>query len=460
MTGTRQFRTGCGLVLTGALGAGSLALAPVLAPVLAQDIPPRLSLDLSASLRQASNPDLAVTGGASKTSPALRFGLSYADTTPDQAFRISLNGAFDEAGLSDPALRLSYDRKGANATLGLDLAFTDTPVDLFEPQALPDGTLSYSDLTAATGRVQTTNGSLTLKTGTEGPLGFDLTAQVFDRDYGQTNDPSVYDSRTASLGLTAHLRGVAGGDLGLSLAARNADYDDLGQTSKETRSLTLTWGRELGGATRLATSLGVTQAETRAFGQDFAGSTGAVGGLALARDMANGTAELGVSITRDAKGARTSLRFARSLKLATGEFGAELGYGARAGESGLATGKLSWSQELAQDKISLALSRQVVTSETEADTIQDSLKASWSHALSETRSLGLTYSLNAITETGGAQVDDVTRHSLKASLMQDLGRDWALTTGVELRQSDRESMGTAEDQAIFLTLARRFVLLP
>ncbi len=460
MTGARRFGArlgaGCGLALTCALGMGS-SLA-------AQDIPPRLSLDLSASLRQSSNPDLDVTGGTSQTSPALRFGLAYADTTPDQAFRIGLEGAFDDEGLSDPALRLSYDRKGANSTLGLDLAFTDAPVDLFEPQTLPDGTLSYSDLTAATGRVQTTNGSLTLKTGTEGPLGFDLTAQVFDRDYGQTNDPSVYDSLTASLGVTARLRGVAGGDLGLSLAARHADYDDLGQTRKETRSLTLTWDRALDGATRLATSLGVTQAETEAFGQDFAGSTGAVGGLGLKRDMANGTAELGVDLTRDAKGARTALRFARNLKLATGEFGAELGYGARSGAAGEATGQLSWSQTLAQDKISVALSRRVVTSETEADTLQDSLRASWSHELSETRSLGLTYSLNAITDTGtgtgAGLVDDVTRHSLRASLVQDLGQDWALTTGVELRQSDRESTGRAEDQAIFLTLARRFVLLP
>lgn len=454
------------------LGLAGLCVPALAATVLAQtlraeDVPPRLSLDLSANLRQASNPDLVVTGGASDTTAALRFGLNYAAVTRDQDFRLGLTGALeagalDGTGLTDPQVTLSYDRKGATSALGFDLTLTDDPVDLFEPQVQPDGSLSYGDLAAASGRIKTTNAALSLQTGTTGPLGFDLEARAFDRDYSQTNDPSVYDSANQSLRLTAHLRNVAGGEISLGLGAQTARQDDLVQTRRESRSLTLSYGRALDGATQLQASLGMTRAETTELGQTAAASTGLTGALGLKRDLGNGTAELGFEMTRDARGPRSALRFGRSLKLASGEFAAELGFGARQGEGGAATGRLSWTQDLASDRISVALSRQVVASETDADSLQSSLRADWSHDLAETRRLGLTYSLSAIEGTGegGATIDGVTRQSLRASFAQDLGRDWALTTGVELRQSDRDSTGKAEDQAIFLTLARRFVLLP
>jgi len=423
--------------------------------------PPRLSFDLSSRLSQASNPDLAVSGGASRDQAELNFSLAYASVTQTDDFRLGLAGNLTSGeGVNDPTLTLSYSRLGASSRLDVKAGFTDAAVDLFEPQAGADGVLSFSDLVATTGRVRTTNGSVALQTGLESPLGFDLAAKSFARDYSQTSDPSVYDSTSQSLTLGAHLRHVMGGDLGLSLGATEADYEDAAQTARHSRSLSLSFDRALDGATKLQVSLGTTGAETDKAGVQVASSTGLTGAFGISRDLGNGTAGLSLTLTRDAKGARQSVQLSRSLELATGAFSAELGFGARSGQNGEVTGKLAWTQDLPSDSLSLSLSRQVTLNEDEADTALTSANANWSHALGETSKLALGLSLSTQSGAGGDTIDGVTRQSLTASYSHDLARDWALTTGVTLRRLDRDSSGLAEDQAVFVTIGRKFVLLP
>lgn len=450
--------------ISGLLGASALGLAGALwTPALwAEDAPPpRLSFDLTSRLSHASNPDLAVSGGTARDQAALHFGLTFASVTRDDDLRLSLGGNLTSGdGVNDPTLTLTYSHLGPNAKVSAQASFTDNPVDLFEPQAGPDGGLSFSDLVAVTGRVQTTNASLALQTGLQGPLGFDLAAKSFARNYSQTSDPSVYDSTSESLSLGATLRNVMGGDVAISLGLTRSDYDDAAQTARDSRSLSLSYSRALDGATSLQVSLGTTRAETRKSGVLAASSTGLTGAFGITRDMGNGAAGLNLALTRDAKGGRQSVQVSRSLDLATGSFSAELGYGARSGGTGDITGKLAWAQTLPSDSLSLSLSRQVTVNEAEADTAQTAASASWDHALGDTSRLGLSLSLSAVSGAGGDTVDGVTRQNLTASYSHDLARDWALTTGITLRRLDRDSTGLAEDQAVFVTIGRKFVLLP
>jgi hypothetical protein len=61
---------------------------------------------------------------------------------------------------------------------------------------------------------------------------------------------------------------------------------------------------------------------------------------------------------------------------------------------------------------------------------------------------------------GGSATEGLTRQTLTASWTQSLTSDWALQTGLTLRALERDSTGSSSDQAIFVTLARKFVLWP
>lgn len=437
-----------------------LLLTPALAgllPAFGQETPPpRLSLDLSAGLNRSSNPDLSASGG-SETRARLDFGLNLASDTPDQTFRLRLSGLAESgSGLGTPTLRLSYGRTGKNADLALDASYSDSPVDLTEI----GGTLDAPALLATTGRLRAAEAGLELHLGKEGPWGLDLSARTRSRDYTDTTDPDVQDSTRESLSAGLQLRQLAGGDLGLTYNQDRESLEDAVRTRRESRSVTLSFTRALDAATRATVRLGNTEAETRKSGAVSAASSGLTAGLDLARDLGNGTVELGLGLDRDAVGARQSLRLARSLTLPSGSFSAEIGWTGRDGEAGTATGRLGWSQTLPSDTFSVALARQVALNASDADTVQTSAQAAWSHALSERSKLGLSYGLSAVAAAGDTPVEGVTRQSLAASWSLELARDWALNTGVTLSSLDRDTTGRAEDATVFVTLGRSFVLLP
>ncbi|NBZ89663.1 hypothetical protein [Stagnihabitans tardus] len=425
-----------------------LGLVLLASAVQAQEAPPpRLVLDLGLTGSQATNPDLS-TPAESASDLGLRFGLAFASVTRDQSFLLSLGAAAQSGeGLSAPGLNLSYKRQGANAAVTLTASHTDAEA-------------GAEDALTATGRVRDSDLAFTGQWGLQGRIGLDLSAQAHVKDYSLTTDPSVYDQASQSLGLGLTFRGLGAGDLSLSWRQTAADFDDLLQTDRESQSLSLSYLRPLDAATVLTVSLGTTEAETRKLGLVFARSNGLTGALALKRQMATGSAELGLQIERDANGARQTLQFARDLALASGKLSARIGYSSRSGDAGQAVGELTWSQELPSDSLSLSLSRQVALNEDEADTLRSTLGASWSHKLGENSQLGLSWGLSSLISAGTAAVDDATRQSLTASYGRALTPDWALRAGVTLTEIDRETTGTASDAAVFVTIGRKFVLLP
>jgi hypothetical protein len=451
-----------GRICVGGL-AVALAAAPLVAliPAHAEEAPPpRLAFDLGASVSQSSNPDLLASGGAATTDGALTFGLAAASDTRDQKFRLRLGSAWSAgAGVSDPGLTLSYARTGAHSAVSVQAQSIESAVDLSEPQTLADGSLNLSSIVATTGRLRASSAGVDLQSGMDGPLGFALSAKGTVQDYAQTSDPSVYDSTSASLSGRALLRQVAGGDLGLNLGRQSADFDDAAQTQSQSTSLTLSWDRALDAATRLSTSLGQTSAKTEKAGVVTNSSDGLTGALGLTRDLGAGQIDIGLGFDRDAAGVRQSLRLGRSFDLATTKFSAELGWSTRGDTGGAAVGKLAWAQTLPQDALSLSLTRQVALNTDDADTLQTSAAAEWRHKLTDRASLGLGYGLGAVSGLD-ALVDGSMRQTLTASWSQQIARDWALTTGVTLRQIDRDSTGRADDASVFLTIGHTFVLLP
>ena len=439
------------------LGASALALA-----AFAQDAPPpRLVLDLGASLTHATNPDLVTSGAKSDTTAALTFGLQGAATTRDTALRYGLSGQLQSGGgIGDPTLTFSYQRQGQGSSFRFDLQASDQAVDLSEPLTLANGQISTAALVATTGRVQASTATLGFETGKDARLGFEFAATLAARDYSQTSDPSVYDSQSDSLQATAHLRDVAGGNLDLTAASSQTRAEDIFRSRQQSQSLGLSYSQQLASGLTLTGSLGTTTAETRRLGIVTASSSGLTAGLGATQALADGSAALGLTLDRDARGARQSLTLGRELALKTTKLSAQIGYTTRDGGPGTATGSLTLATELPADSLALQLSRQMVLNSDDQDTAETTASADWSHKVGPTSSLSLGYSLSAVTGLGGAAVDGVTRQSLTASWSQDLARDWALRAGVTLRALDRDSTGSARDDAVFLTISRKFGLQP
>lgn len=449
---------GLALCATALVVAGGSALR-------AQDeVPPRLSLDLSSRLSQSSNPDLDVTGATARDRGDLSLGLAWASVTRDQDFRLSLGGLLraegGEAAFRDPSVKLSYARLGANGSFKVNASVAESPVDLDEPVELPGGGFSTSDILATTGTVTTTQGGLDFQTGTEGPFGLDLSLNRVTRDFSQTNDPSVYDTTTTRGALGVTLRGRFGGDIGLRYSQSQTRAEDATATARDSTSLSLTHERPLTPSLGLSLSLGRTEAETVKSGAVSSASSGVTGSLGLTQALANGSLGLRLSSDRDAKGTLQTLSLTHEAALANGSLAADLGWSARAGDAGTLVGKLAFAREMGADQITLSLSRSLSLDEDDADVARTALSADWSHAFSAATRLTLGLDLARIEAAGDVAVETVTRQSLAASLSHALPSDWELRGGVTVKSLERASTGRAEDSTVFVSIGRSFTLLP
>jgi hypothetical protein len=207
-------------------------------------------------------------------------------------------------------------------------------------------------------------------------------------------------------------------------------------------------------------SLGMTEAETVKSGATVSESSGATGTVGLTGALANGSWNVTLDSARDSLGTRQTLSLGRDLVLPTGSLSAEIGVTARDGGEADVVGRLDWSHEMPGSQLTLGLSREVSLNSDDADAAQTALDAGWSRDLTPTAKLGLSYALTRIEAAGDAAVEGATRQSLQASLTKTLPSDWQLRTGVQFKSLDRESKGSAQDNSVFLTIGRSFVLLP
>lgn len=445
-----------------AAGAG---LVLVSAAVVAQDVPPRLVLDLGSSLTYDDNPSLSPTGSDPRLAFDTRLGLRLNTTTRTQSLSVGLNtlARLDEAGLTlrDPSVTLDYGLLGANSRLSVNLAYQQADVDLFEPQPQADGTLSTTDLLATDGTVTSQSARLAFSTGLQGPLGFDLAASVSARDYSDTTDPAVYDSTSQSLSLGLRLRMPdAAREISLTASSSTSDYEDAAQTTREAQSLTLGVTQGLRPDLTLQASLGQSEASSRQGGVLASDSSGLTGSVGLQATLPNGTAGVSLSSARDAVGTRETLRVTRNMELPTGALGAELALTSRAGQEGQIVGRLTYGIEMPTDRFDISLSREVTLNTDNQDVANTVLGVDYQRQITEQSRLGLSFDLTDTSSGGSAGVAGSLRQTVTASYSQDLTPDWQLTAGYQFRSLDTSTADRADANSVYLTISRKFTLRP
>jgi hypothetical protein len=454
-------------------GTGQNKPKPGTAKPAAVAAPPLLVFNLSSGLTFDTNPNLTspASGGGGQFDIGL--GLVLNKSTKISTLTLEANGLVkvgnqgsgtntaNTGGLPEPSVKLTYGVNTGNTKANVILGVDVSPVDVFAPTTLPDGTLISTDLAAATGTVTHQDVAFTFNTGIERPLGFDLAGNYDGRLYSDTTSTSVYDSnvRSGSAGLHWRIDGL--NTVRLTANASGSNYANATATTQQEQDLSLGYTRLLRPDLRLEASLGHSNASATENGVTTNSSSGFVGSLGLIQKQAVGTASATLDTSRDALGPRTELSFGRSLVLRGGSFNATAGVSARPGEPGQIVGSLDYTHlVLPGDTIDLNVSRQIGLNSDNLDQASNVLGLNWNHKINEASSVSLAVSLAGTTGVDGNGVTSDSRQTLSATWSHDLTKDWKMSAGYQFRTFDSSTADKVVSNSVFLTVNRKLVLLP
>lgn len=460
-------------------GARGLLLPGLLANLLpgalaAQGINPLLTFDFSSALHVTDNYDLDADPPGTTTYLDNKFGLSYVSETETQRLSFGTSGVlrfadYPERGrdtdFDDETVRLDYTRTGADAEISARAYYNRADIAFFDPFRLIDldTGIDPEDLTVVSGYRETILGGITLRTGLSSPLSFSLSANTRIRNFIQTDDPGLYDTTVNSLSFGAAAMVSEVTQVFVDAALRYYTAEDAEETDRDTRSLSLGLGHELGGGLSIRGSLGYQTSsteETDQFGNR--GTTeennGAIASLNLLQQMPNGTLGLNGSLTRNTDGARTSLSVSRTLDLSDQEQLAATA-GVSKGDSSRVSfiGSLAYGHDLPRGRINAHLSQSVRSDSNDEDVQVSSARVGLSYdltALSDLR-FGLAY----VKTDRLASDDDRERSQFSASYNHQLTPDWEMSGGYEFTRLDRES-GRAQKNSFFLSIQHQFQARP
>lgn len=437
-----------------------------------QQIPPTLAFDVSTTLSADDNRSLSRTDPDSGVRLDTRLGFTFDRRTRVQQLQFSGNALLrlssgQEAnqdtgsGLQEPRLRLSYSRDTGNAKISATASYSRSDVNLTDTQLLPDGT--PSDGIASDGIVTDSAVGLSLETGINAPLGFILAANASARDYSNTTDTSVYDTRRRSLNFTTRLTVSPTTLVSLTLGYRQSEDDNVTETERTDRSVRVALDQNLSKVLKLRGEVGYSR---NSRDETIGGlpvsevSAGLFGAVGLTLDRPNGTASVNLRSARDSEGVRHTLSFGRSLDLPRGDtLTADLGVSARSGGDAQLVGSLRYAAPLPTGRIEVRFDRSVALDANNDDVASTRLGLLYSHDINDFSRLNLNADYSRSGGGGLGQAESRTRRSLRAAYARDLTENWTLETGYQYRDLDDEG-SRATSNSVFLTIGRKFVAWP
>lgn len=438
--------------------------------------PPRLVFSLKTGVNTDTNRALDLGPKDPATTLDTNLGLSYSARTRVQSLDASVEGLWrlgkagrgsgsvtGTTGLQEPVAKLAYSFDNGASAISVNGYYRKSPVNLYEPLTLSDGTLSPTDLTAVTGSVISWGARASLETGKEATVGVIASASTDRRNYLDNTSPGIYDSRTdaASAGLRFHLDPTS--QLDASFGFTRQTYQNTLQTSSTQRQVSLAYTRALSPALTLQSQLGYSRDRTDQlfFGlpvrQSAAGLFGSVG---LTQKLAAGSASVTLASARDSFGVRNSLEVGRSFLLPTVRFDALAGVSVRPGYGPQAIGQLSYTAQGERDSLTASLARSVALDANNNDVAYTTVALDYRHKLTPITGLGLSLTASRSGSGGLGVTQSVDRQSLSATYSYQVTPDWSLDAGYLFRHLKEAGTGSATSNSVFVTLGRKFTLLP
>lgn len=443
-----------------------LALASIVSvgggfgPAAAQEDAPggtTLTFGIETSLRISDNYTLDVTPPG--TSTILDTGLSFGylnETAVDRlafdaegVLRASdLPGAGGDVRFDDYSLAFSYVREGADSRFSIDAAYTDANLDFLDPfEFIDDGILL-----SGSGRRAISSANLNFETGINGPLGFGIELDHEALDYSDTTDPSLFDSQTDEIVLTARARISPVIEGRARLLQEDYSAEDLVLTDRTTRALSFGATYEISPVTTLDASLGLERIDDSVTGDD----EGTFGTLSLTRALANGSAGVELDRSFGSEGGRTTLSANRAMELPTGTLAFSLGVTQGEADGTGIVGSVDYTQTLPQGELDASLERRVTSSSAGDDVLTTTVALGYSMPATPVSILSFDFDYVAVDDVGPGSTTSTDRSTFRAAYTHELTPDWDLSAGYEHQRLSTEGSGTASSNEIFMTLGREF----
>lgn len=466
----RKMRAGRGGLLTGT----ALTAIVLCTPLAAQDLNPSLTFDFSSTLRASDNYGLDQDSAGDSFFLDNRLGFGYRNETEIQSLSFGGSTILRFADLPDRDydpdfddidLNFAYERNGVNSSIEAEASYNRADVAFFDPLSNindPLDPIEGEDLIEDNSGTRETFGArLGFETGLAGPLGFNLGAEIRERQFTDTTDPDYYDSRNVSV--TAGTRFTLSPVLQatLSLTQQNYTNEDTEQQDRVSRTASLGFGYQISPITTVNTSLGIRKIdneETNLLGIRGTEKTdGFVGSIGVTRDLPTGS--IGASLSHDVTedGDRSTFTVNRAMELKSGELAFAIGATkADVGSTGI-IGDVSYRQDLPTGSFRAELSRAI---DTDDDNEETRTKATLGLSHDLTTLSGVDLSIDYIDITNDGPDVDRTRGRFRAAYNYDVTANWELSGGYTYTRSQKDSQDAATENAVFLTMQRQFQTRP
>lgn len=454
----------------GRLLLAAAVLGPLAGPAAAQEFPRTgvmLTFDVSQRLEVDSNLDLDVASPGTSTVATTRLDFGLRSETGTRTLVFGAAAALrafdvptrsDHVDLDNPDLRLSYTREGAGSLIEFSARYIRSDITFIRPLAdslgdpdIPDLLVDLDDLRGGGWREDHIL-SARLETGTDGPLGFAVSAAYLNRDYEDTTNPDLTDILTRSVSAEARLAfsPVTTGTVRASFT-RDTDYDVTTERT-DTTTLMLGLAHEFSPVLRLSAELGPTWVRSED-GGTVTREEGIDGALLLTRALANGEIGLGLSADTDEDGTTTRLSVSRSLELPEGTLSGSFGVARGPDGNTELVGGLDYSQAMPYGTVEATLLRDVTFSDDDGDETRTEFAIGYVFPLTGASSLGIGASTSRLDNSDTGERE--TRTNLGLTYSYALDDRWGLNIGYRHRLRD-EGLGEARSDVAFLTIRRHF----
>lgn len=464
--------TSCRHLLTAGATVAVSALVLSVGPASSQDTGGlRLVAEGALRLSYDDNPELVAGGSDAETrlGTRLTFGIESESRVQTISLRLSGEYVLRDGGTGEPReflgpdLSFGYRREGATSDFTLTATRTEREVrDTFAVLADPGDPLSPSDLILDDGTLESTDISARLRTGLEGPLGFEIGVAASSRQYRGTVNPDLEDGETlgADIALRARLSPQIDGRLTASVLEERTDNTE--RTRRQTTRLGTGLTFALDPIRTLDVAVGGVRIETTETLGGVRGTSTEDGlsfGLSYTEERPRGFFTMGLDRDFLSSGGITTARVGQSIALPTGQLDYNVGIGMTDDGDFAPVGRLSLTQETRRSAWSAEFVAALVPDDDDAVATM-SLELGYTEALTE--SLGLTLAVNyGVTSPLGDSTDPERRRAtVEASLTRELTRDWGLTAGYIGRYSKDEGSDSAWSNGAFVEIGRSFSIRP
>ncbi len=425
------------------------------------------TLDVSQSVDWNDNPDLEAgdADGELTARTGLTFGLSSVTERERLLLRIGADLEFgdrdpldENTGITDPELRLLYDRTARNAAFNFGLTYRESEVS----DSIIQDLLTNQDLIIDNGTRRDTQLTFGLDLGTEAPVGLSLSGFVRDRSFSDTTNPDLFGVDDRGLEATARFR--IDPRITATLGVNWRDFDADGE---ETDRLTTGFAAGLQLAVTQRLNLGLSLGRDRVEIDEFVGGVpvsrvenGTSVGITADLDMPNGSARADLQSNIEENGRRTTFRLGRAIALRGGDLSFSAGLVDSEDLDMAPLFGVSYSHELQRGSLSVSLRQDPGTSTDSEEVVNTRFSVNYSERINSISSWNAGLSLRDVSFLNDALSEDSRRIDLNASYRRDLTRDWDLVSGVRYSRVVSDDEADRSSNSVFLSIERRFSFRP